>query len=209
VRSRASILVALTVFSTSLASAGPKQKEVLPTYVLKAHTVAVIIDPNAGVSVASPLANKKAQEDVEQAIMKWGRLSFVLDPESADLVIVIRKGSGKMVQPTIGGLPTNDRPVTVEQTDTSIHIGGQQGRAPGAPRQPVPQDTNPSPQIEMAPPDDTFTVYAGHSDSPFDQRPLAWRYSNKNALRAPDVPAVSEFRKAIESAEKQQPKAKP
>jgi hypothetical protein len=206
---RACLLAAFAVFSTALAIAGSKKKDELPASVLKAHTVAVIIDPSAGVSATSPLANRKAQEDVEQALMKWGRLSFVLDPQTADLVIVIRKGSGRLVEPTIGGLPTNDRPVIVQQTDTSIRIGGQQGRAPGAPQQPLPQDTNAGPQIEAAPPEDMFSVYTGHSDIPIDQRPLVWRYSNKNALRSPDVPAVTEFRKAIESAEKQQPKAKP
>jgi hypothetical protein len=206
---RVCLFAAFAVFSAALAIAGPKKKDELPAYVLKAHTVAVIIDPNAGVSATSPLANKKAQEDVEQALAKWGRLSFVLDPQSADLVIVIRKASGKLVQPTIGGLPTNDRPVIVQQTDTSVRLGGQQGRAPGAPQQPLPQDTNPGPQIEAAPPDDMFTVYAGHSDVPIDQRPLVWRYSNKNALRSPDVPAVAEFRKAVESTEKQQQKSKP
>src|ERR1700737_940941 len=105
---RACLLAAFAVFSTALAIAGSKKKDELPASVLKAHTVAVIIDPSAGVSATSPLANRKAQEDVEQALMKWGRLSFVLDPQTADLVIVIRKGSGKLVQPTIGGLPTND-----------------------------------------------------------------------------------------------------
>jgi hypothetical protein len=46
------------------------------------------------------------------------------------------------------------------------------------------------------------------AEVPFDQRPVAWRYSDKNALRSRDVPAVAEFRKAIEAAEKQQ-KSKP
>jgi hypothetical protein len=41
------------------------------------------------------------------------------------------------------------------------------------------------------------------------RRSVAWRYFKKNALRSPDVPAVGEFRRAIESAEKQQGKAKP
>jgi hypothetical protein len=205
---RMRIVLTVVLFSTSLAIGGAKQKDQLPAYVLKAHTVAVIIDPSAGTSATSPLANKKAQDDVEQALMKWGRLSLVLDPQSADLVIVIRKGAGKLVQPTIGGLPTNDRPVIVQQTDNSARIGGQKGRAPGNPQQPLPQDTSPSPQVEMAPPDDMFSVYEGHGDGAIDQRPVAWRFVSKNALHSPDIPAVAEFRKAIESAEKQQ-KPKP
>src|SRR2546430_12251477 len=37
----------------------------------------------------------------------------------------VRKGSGKIVQPTIGGLPRNDRPVIVQPTDTGIRVGVQ------------------------------------------------------------------------------------
>jgi hypothetical protein len=205
---RMRVVLRVFLLSTLLGIAGVKQKDQLPAYVLKAHSVVVIIDPDAGMSVTSPLANKKAQEDVEQALMKWGRLSLVLDPQSADLVIVIRKGAGKVVQPTIGGTPTNDRPVIVQQTDNSIRIAGQKGRAPGSPQQPLPQDTNPAPQVEVAQPDDMFSVYEGHGDGAIDQRPVAWRYVSKNALHSPDIPAVAEFRKAIESAEKQQ-KPKP
>jgi hypothetical protein len=36
------------------------------------------------------------------------------------------------------------------------------------------------------------------------ESPPAWRYVNKGALKSPNVPAVAEFRKAIEEAEKQQ-----
>ena len=52
-----------------------------------------------------------------------------------------------------------------------------------------------------------FTVYEGRLDGPLDRAP-AWRYVNKDALRSPNVPAVAEFRKIIEEAEKQQ-KRKP
>jgi hypothetical protein len=205
---RMRVLLTILFLATLAATAGNKKKDSLPSYVLKAHTVVVIIDPSAGVSVTSPLENKTAQDDVEKAIMKWGRFTFVPDPQSADLVIVIRKGSGKLAQRTIGGLPTNDRPVIVQQTDNTIRLGGQQGRAPGSPQQPLPQDTGPTPQTEIASPDDIFSVYEGHREDAIDQRPIAWRYTNKNALHSPDVPAVAEFRKTIEAAEKQQ-KSKP
>ena len=34
-----------------------------------------------------------------------------MEASTADLVISVRKGNGKIAQPTIGGVPTNDRPV--------------------------------------------------------------------------------------------------
>jgi len=204
---RMRVLFLLALLLTSLAVAGNKKKTVLPAYILKARTVVVLIDPNAGISPASPLANKTAQEDVEKAILKWGRLTPALDTQTADLVIVIRKGSGKIVQPSIGGMPTNDRPVIVQQTDNSIRIGGQQGRQAGS-TQPLPQDTRPQPQAEVGPSEDMFVVYEGRKDGTFDQQAPAWRYLAKDALHSPNVPAVAEFRKLIDEAEKQQ-KTKP
>jgi hypothetical protein len=108
-------------------------------------------------------------------------------------------------------LPTNDRPVTVQQTDRSIRIGGQQGRAPGAPPQTDPQDTRPSQQTEVSRSNqDTFSVYAGGAGGTanLSERPAVCRYEAKDALHSPNVPAVEEFRKAVEDAEKQQ-KSKP
>jgi hypothetical protein len=203
---RMRILLVLVLLFTSLAIAGDKRKNLLPAYILKARTVLVLIDPAAGTSTTSPLANKTAQEDVEKALMKWGRLTPSLDAQTADLVITVRKGTGKIVQPTIGGMPTNDRPVIVQPTDGGIRIGMQQGRPTDA-TQTAPQDTKPYPKTEVGPSEDMFVVYEGHVDGPLDRAP-AWRYITKDALHSPNVPAVAEFRRIIEEAEKQQ-KAKP
>jgi hypothetical protein len=206
VRMRGSLVLILAF--ASLVVAGNKKKIVLPAYVLNARTVVVLIDPNAGISPEAPLANKTAQEDVEKALAKWGRLSLVLDPQTADLVITIRKGSGKIVHETIGGMPTNDRPVIVQPTDTGIRGGAQKGRSPSTPTQPLPQDTRAAPQTEVGSSEDTFIVYVGRLSGPVDQQSPIWRYTNKDALHSPTVPAVAEFRKLIEEAEKQQ-KTKP
>jgi len=199
-------VTAILVLFSSLASAANDKKPVLPAYVLRAQTAFVLIDPDAGTSPASPQANQKARDDVEKAIMKWGRFRLVMEPGSADLIVVVRKGSGKVVQPTIGGLPTNDRPVIVQPTDNGIRLGGQTGRPPGS-TDPSPQDTHPTPQIEAGMTDDMFAVYQGGAGNPLDG-PAAWRYMNKNALKSPNVPAVAEFRKAIEEAERQQQQKK-
>lgn len=170
-------------------------------YVLRAETVLVMIDPNAGTSPSDPLANQKARDEVEKALMKWGRFRLAINSGAADLIIVVRKGTGKAVQPTIGGLPTNDRPAIVQPTDSGIRLGGQKGHPAGS-ADPAPRDTRPSPQIEAGSPDDSFVVYQGGAGDPLD-RPAAWRYTKKNALKSPDIPAVAEFRKIIEDAEKQ------
>jgi hypothetical protein len=210
--------VALLAFSLSvlcLSVATAKKKAQVPDFILKAQTVCVLIDPDAGTSLTDPLANKTAREDVEKAFMTWHRYSLVQEPGRADLVIVIRRGSGKLVDRTIGNLPTNDRPITGQQTDHSIRIGGQQGRAPGSPTQTMPQDTRPEQQTEVgtAMAQDSFIVYGlGTGDmgrsvgTPITDRTVGWRTMGKNVLKSPDVSAVSDFRKAVEETEKQQKK---
>jgi hypothetical protein len=194
------VVLPVLVLCASLALDGKDKKSILPTYVLNAQTVLVLIDPEAGTPMNAPLANKTAQDDVEKALMKWGRLKPVLDGYTADLVITVRKGSDKVVQPTVGGLPTNDRPVIVQPTDSGIRLGGQKGQPPGTPDS---TRTAPGPQVEVAPREDVFAVYEGRVDAPLERSPV-WRYARKDALRSPSVPAVEEFRKAIEEAEKQQ-----
>jgi hypothetical protein len=173
------------------------KKLTLPAYVLNARTVLVVIDPEAETSMTSPQANKKAQDDVEKAFMKWGRLRPVPDASTADLIVSVRKGSDHPAQPTIGGLPTNDRPVIVQQTDNRTRIGAQGGAST--------QNPTPGPGMEVAPPEDVFAVYEGRVASPLE-RSAAWRCVRKGALSSPSVPAVDEFRKAVEEAEKQQSK---
>lgn len=195
---RVPVVLPLLMFCAALVPAGKDKKAVLPAYVLNAQTVLVLIDPAAGTPANAPLANKTAQDDVEKALMKWGRLRPVLDGYTADLVITVRKGSEKIVQPTIGGLPTNDRPVIVQPTDSGIRLGGQKGQPPGTPDS---TEASPGPQVELAPREDVFAVYEG-GGSTLERSPV-WRYAKKDALRSPSVPAVEEFRKAIEEAEKQ------
>jgi hypothetical protein len=203
---RMRVLPLLVLLSASLTLADGKKKVLLPAYVLQARTVYVLIDPMAGTSMTSPLANKTALEDVEKALMKWGRFSLVTETQTADLIITVRKGSGKIVDRTIGGEPTNDRPVVVQATDESIRVGAHRGRPPDA-AQTGQIGSQPHPQTEVGPTDDVFVVYQGQVASPLNQAP-AWEYEKKDALKSPNVPAVGEFRKSIEETEKQQ-KPKP
>jgi hypothetical protein len=202
---RVRLVLSLVLLVTSVAIADKKKKDTLPPEILNAQTVVVLVDPDAGMSTSEPLANKTAQDDVEKALAKWGRLRLMLIGGSdADLVITVRKGNGKAVQPTVNGEPTNDRPVVVVPSDSGIHIGVQQGQPPGS-TQPPPQDTSPRLGGEVGPAEDTFLVYVGGSSGapPLDRAPV-WRYVSKNALHSPEVPAVAEFKKAVEAAVKQQ-----
>lgn len=198
---RAAVFSFLLV-SCLVAAGKDKKKVLLPADVLEAQTVLVVIDPAAGVALDAPTANRTAQQDVENALMRWGRFRLAMEASTADLIISIRKGNGKMAQPTIGGLPTNDRPVILEPNDSGGRIGGRTGNPPQAGDPTGSQARSPHPQLEVGEPEDTFAVYRGKRDNPLDSSPV-WRYIRPDALRSPGVPAVDAFRKLIAEAEKQ------
>src|SRR5215469_16752069 len=97
------LLVLLLLISN--APAKDKKKSTLPEDVLRAQTVRVVIDPEAGEPIDQPRANATARENVERALMDWGRFRLVLDGQEADLVIAVRTGNGQSVRPTIKGGP--------------------------------------------------------------------------------------------------------
>jgi hypothetical protein len=211
------ISAALLLATVGLAKDKPKSR--LPTYVLQARTVSVIIDPDAGVSLDDPRANEVAQRDVETALLNWRRFQPILAGQNADLVIVIRRGTGKMASGTIHDPRQGRRPVAIDPTDTGIDAGAQRGQAPpyagdmpdasqgsvnGPLNGPVngSMDQRPHPQAEMgsSAAEDSFIVYQGKIDAPLNAPPV-WRYEAKNALKPHSVPAVDVFRKAVDQAE--------
>lgn len=209
-------ILALSVLFLSclVGTAKDKKKLPLPADVLQARTVRVVIDPDAGMDVQNPNANRIAQADVENALMKWDRFTVVTDADSgtADLIITVRKGNGKIVQPTIGGLPNNNRPGGLGSPGPGGRVGSRQG-APGDigdpsdpqsdPTDPQYPSSSPQPQMEVGRSQDMFVVYRGSGkDDPRDAPPV-WRYTAKDALQSPGVPAVDAFRKLIEDTEKQ------
>lgn len=149
------------------------------------------------------MANQTVRDDVEKALMRWGRFRLETDASTADLIITVRKGNGKTVQPTIGGIPQNNRPVIFQPGESGGRIGGRQGTPPTPGDPTSPQSPSPSPQVEAGDTQDTLIIYRGNRENPLDS-PWVWRYSGKDALRGPAVPAIEEFKKAITEAEKQQ-----
>lgn len=214
----AAIIAAVLLPSLTLAK--DKQKSTLPTYVLQARTVAVVIDPDAGVSLDDPQANRVAQRDVETAFMNWGRFTPILVGQEAgpgaDLIIVVRRGTGKVAGGTVHDPRQDRRPVAIDPTDAGIGVGVQRGQPPpfageqtdasqGAPipgpNRPMAEE-GPHPQAEIgtSASEDSFQVYRGRTENPLDG-PIIWRYEAKNALKPHTVPAVDAFRKAVDQAD--------
>jgi hypothetical protein len=203
---RLSALILLAALVIVPASAKDKKKPTLPEYVLKATTVLVVVNPDSGEPLDEPMTNRTARENVEKALMEWGRFRLVMDGAESDLVIAVRTGSGKMMQPTIKG-PVDNRPGIGQTTDSTIRIGGQQGNPPPL-NDPGMGQNRPRMSNERGPSEDLFEVHQGGVTYPLDS-PAVWRYIAKDCLRAPKVSAVEEFRKAIADAEKPQPAKKP
>jgi hypothetical protein len=202
--SRASVLIPIALLLVPLTSAKDKSKSLLPADVLRAQTVLVIINPEAGEPLNDPGANRRAREDVEKSLMKWGRFRLAMEPQTADLVIAVRKGTGQIAGPTIHGSPMDIPPVIVEPNGSGdTRIGAQRGQPPGVNQRGagLPQDNVPRVGSDIGPSQDTLEVYRGGVDYPLDSAPV-WRYAGKDALRPPGVSAVDQFRKAIDEAEK-------
>jgi hypothetical protein len=201
-----SALFTLSLLLTTFGFAKDKPKNTLPFYVLHARTVAVIVDPEAGVSIEDPQANQVAQKDVEKALLSWGRFEPVLSTQSADLIIVVHRGHGRLAEQTISDPRQNSRPGMINTTDNSATIGVQHGQPPNQANQPNvynPESAQETvhPQTEIGTPDDSFTVFQGGVQSHLDGSP-AWRYVAKDGLRPHSVPAVEQFRKALAEADK-------
>ena len=180
------------------------KKPALPAYVLNAKTIAVIIDPSAGISVDDPRANEDAQKDVEAALLSWGRFEPVQSRDTADLIIVVRKGNGQMANETIPDARQNNRIGMGSPGDNGGSIGGRLPDQPGVGS----GQQSPGPQTEIGHADDSFVVYKGGDERPLDTPP-AWRYVGVDGLSPHSVPAVTAFRKAVENAEKAAAAKKP
>src|SRR5215831_20483586 len=193
----------LLLVTFAVAKDKDKKKAALPEDILRAQTVRVVIDQDAGDPLDQPMANSTARDNVEKALMEWGRFHVALDGEPSDLVIAIRTGTGQGVRPTMKGGPIDQRPGVAQSTDSSIRVGGQHGQQPMADPGTYPQNRGPGISNEVGPSDDSFAVYRGTTADPLDS-PAVWRITRKDCLRpvGSQVPAVEEFRKAIAEAEK-------
>jgi hypothetical protein len=202
---RASALLGLSLL-VSFGFAKDKTKNILPAYVLNAHTVAIIIDPHAGISVDDPQANQIAQKDVEAALLRWGRFNPVPTTDGADLIIVVRRGNGQLADETMHGAPQNNRPGGINSSGNGGSMGPQHGIPQGVSETPGLGQGEESPRPQMAiGAADSFTVFQGGKEKPLDGVP-AWKYVGNDGLLPHSVPAVSAFKKAVADAEKAEAK---
>src|SRR3984885_8394617 len=172
------------------------KKNPLPAYVLQAHTVAVIIDPSAGISIDDPRANELAQKDVEAAFLKWGRFEPVSDPKTADLIVMVRKGNSRLMDDT---MPDPRQNGGVDPNNRGGSMGPSHGQQPNMPGQSGLGSSQQSPAAGMGQVGDTFAVFKGGEKSLF-ATPV-WKYASNEGL-SQTVPAVAAFKRAVAAADK-------
>lgn len=196
------VLLFLTLVSVPQIHGKNKKKQLLADDVLRAQSVMVVVHPDGREAVTDPMSNRNARDEVERALTKWGRFNLVMDAQSADLVIAVRKGA--KAGPVISHSPVDEPPIVFRPGVGDARVGQQQGRRPDL-TEPFPGGPGTrGPQLgsQITSSDDTFEVYRGRGEYPLDAPPV-WRYIAKDSLNAPQVAAVEQFRKAIEESEKQ------
>jgi hypothetical protein len=186
-------LLALFAFALLPLTAKEKQKKSpLPLSVLDAKTISIVIETDTGHALENPLPNQTAQKDVEAAILKWGRFQPLLSTLNADLIIVIRKGTGHI----------SDASLSDPARSSGVPMGGQGGNQPGlSNRPPGTNPETPTPQTDISNTEDLFLVFDGHNQAPLGSQAI-WRYNGMDGLRSHSVPAVDAFRKAVAETEK-------
>jgi hypothetical protein len=127
-------------------------------------------------------ADRRAIEDVQDALKSWGRYTLAVHPEQADLIVVVRKSRGSSADGQ-SGLPGPPRPNGVAGPT----------RVPG---QPGDSDTMGAAQ-QMSAEGDKLMVYAmtdGKRKGPI------WTRELQGGLDGPSVLLVQQLKSAVEKA---------
>ena len=116
-------------------------------------------------------------------------------------MVAMRASNKQIAQPTIENGSTDTRINSVQYG--KVTIGASQSHGPAMSEPTVnPKSTGPHIGKQIDGGRDFFAVYQGGSMYKMSAPPL-WRYEGKNALKAPDMVAVREFRIAVTAAESQ------
>ncbi len=161
-----------------------KKKSVIPEYVLRAQTVRVVITRRRRTAGSSEGECNRARE-CREGPDGMGTLRVVMEGEESDLVIAVRTGNDKGMQPTIKGGPIDQRGGVAQGTDSTVRIGGQRGQNPMSDPNNDPMDRQPHMSNEIGPSQDMFAVYRGDVGDALDASPV-WRLISKDCLQSPE-----------------------
>lgn len=122
--------------------------------------------------------DRRAAQNVQDAIQKWGRYKLVYNRGDADLILVVRTGRLAEVK---GGVQVGT--TTQRQGDATYRSHGSAESIGG----------------EVGDPQDTLEVYMASRGI---NGPPLWRGRAQGGLKAPEMQLVKEFRSKVEAPEK-------
>jgi len=128
--------------------------------------------------------DRKAIEDLEDGLRRWGRYSVVDRPEGADLIFVVRKGHGA---------EDDSRP----NVPTPSRLPGGGTIAPRVPGPPGDQDPM-STATQMGPDDDRLMIFTLNANG--KRKGPIWTRELKDGLDAPSLFLLGQLKDAVELA---------
>jgi hypothetical protein len=105
---KAIALIAILIPALGVAQKAKKHNDV-PAVFETAHSVYVESADGDYSKPGLDAANRRAIEDVQDAVKVWGRYTLAVHPEQADLIFVVRKSRGSSTDAQ-NGLPAAPRP---------------------------------------------------------------------------------------------------
>jgi hypothetical protein len=176
-------IVLLAILLPALGVAQKKKHNDVPAVFETAHSVYVeAADGDYSKPGLSP-ADRKAIEDVQDAVQAWHRYTLAVHSEQADLVFVVRKARA-------GGADSQTGPSTTPRVPT----GQTPGRAPGQPG-----DTDSmGAAAQMGAEGDRLQVYTISADG--KRKGPVWMRELQGGLDAPSVMLLAQLKSAVERA---------
>jgi hypothetical protein len=180
---RLNTILLLAILIPALAVAEKKKKNDVPEVFSTAHSIYVESADGDYSKPGVSAADRKAIEDVQDALHGWTRYTLAVHAEQADLILVVRKARGGGVD-SPSGLPTTQR---VPMGQTPVRAPGQPGDSDGM-----------APAAQMGVEGDRLQIYTMTPEG--KRKGPVWTRELQGGLDAPSVMLLQQLKSAVEAA---------
>ncbi|HUD14907.1 MAG TPA: hypothetical protein VMQ56_14740 [Terracidiphilus sp.] len=177
-------ILLLAILLPAFGLAEKKKHNDVPEAFAAAHSVYVEAEDGDYSKPGVSAADRKAIEDVQDAVQAWRRYTLAVHPEQADLILVVRKGLSSGGVDSQSGLPTTPR---VPNGQTSVRAPGQPGDADSM-----------GPAAQLGAEGDRLLVYSMTADG--KRKGPVWTRELQGGLDAPSNLLVQQLKSAVERA---------
>lgn len=173
----------LAVLIPAIAFAEKKKKNDVPEVFSTAHSIYVESVDGDYSKPGIAAADRKAIEDVQDALQGWHRYTLAVHPEQADLIFVVHKARGGGVD-TSSALPTPSRlPTAQTPARAPVQPGDVDAMAPAAP---------------MGVEGDRLQIYTMTPEG--KRKGPIWTRELQGGLDGPSVIMIDQLKSAVERA---------